>query len=107
MKTPLAVTAASFLLALAIPAPAQEGAPPDPQMKAVLDELGALGGKPIATLSPEEARKQIMIGDKAECLETIARYRKAGVTHFIFMTFAPYNVDEMQAFAEEVIPSAR
>jgi F420-dependent oxidoreductase-like protein len=57
--------------------------------------------------TPEVARKQIMIGDKQECLDTIARYREVGVTHFIFMTFAPYNVDEMQAFAEEVIPSAR
>jgi F420-dependent oxidoreductase-like protein len=57
--------------------------------------------------TPEEARKQIMIGDKAECLDTIDRYRRAGVTHFIFMTFAPYNVDELQAFAEEVAPAAR
>jgi hypothetical protein len=32
---------------------------------------------------------------------------QAGVTHFIFMTFQPYFVDEMQAFAEEVIPAAR
>jgi F420-dependent oxidoreductase-like protein len=57
--------------------------------------------------TPELARKQIMIGKKDECLETIARYRKAGVTHFIFMTFAPYFPDELQAFAEEVIPAAR
>jgi F420-dependent oxidoreductase-like protein len=57
--------------------------------------------------TPEVARKQIMIGDKQECLDTIARYREVGVTHFIFMTFAPYNVDEMQAFAEEVMPTAR
>jgi alkanesulfonate monooxygenase SsuD/methylene tetrahydromethanopterin reductase-like flavin-dependent oxidoreductase (luciferase family) len=57
--------------------------------------------------TPEVARKQIMIGDKAECLETIERYRKVGVTHFIFMTFAPHNVDELQAFAEEVAPSVR
>jgi F420-dependent oxidoreductase-like protein len=57
--------------------------------------------------TPEVARKQIMIGDKQECLDTIARYREVGVTHFIFMTFAPYNVDEMQAFAEEVMPAAR
>ena len=57
--------------------------------------------------TPEVARQQIMIGDKQECLDTIARYRKVGVTHFIFMTFAPYNVDEMQAFAEEVMPAAR
>ena len=46
--------------------------------------------------TPEVARKQIMIGDKAECLETVERYRQAGVTHFIFMTFAPHNVDEIR-----------
>lgn len=35
-------------------------APPkaDPQMQAVLDQLGKLGPKPLETLSPEEARKQ-------------------------------------------------
>jgi F420-dependent oxidoreductase-like protein len=57
--------------------------------------------------TPELARKQIMIGKKDECLETVARYRKAGVTHFIFMTFAPYFPDELQAFAEDVVPAAR
>jgi F420-dependent oxidoreductase-like protein len=57
--------------------------------------------------TPEAARESIMIGDKDECLETIARYGNAGVTHFIFMTFAPHNVDEMQAFAEEVMPAVR
>ena len=31
---------------------------PDAQMQAVLDELAALGGKPIETLTPVEARKQ-------------------------------------------------
>ena len=31
---------------------------PDPEMKTVLDALASLGGKPIETLSPEEARKQ-------------------------------------------------
>lgn len=31
---------------------------PDTQMQAVLDELTALGGKPIETLTPAEARKQ-------------------------------------------------
>jgi alkanesulfonate monooxygenase SsuD/methylene tetrahydromethanopterin reductase-like flavin-dependent oxidoreductase (luciferase family) len=48
-----------------------------------------------------------MIGDKQECLGTVERYVKAGVTHFIFMTFVPYFEDEMQAFAEEVIPAVR
>jgi len=57
--------------------------------------------------TPEAARKQIMIGGKDECLGTVERYRSAGVTHFIFMTFAPYFFDEIQAFAEEVMPGAR
>ncbi|HVM97776.1 MAG TPA: TIGR03560 family F420-dependent LLM class oxidoreductase [Candidatus Acidoferrales bacterium] len=57
--------------------------------------------------TPEAARMQIMIGDKQECLDTIERYSKAGVTHFIFMTFAPYFEDEMQGFAEEVMPAFR
>jgi F420-dependent oxidoreductase-like protein len=57
--------------------------------------------------TPEAAREQIMIGGTQECLDTVERYRAAGVTHFIFMTFAPYFVDEIQAFAEEVIPAVR
>jgi alkanesulfonate monooxygenase SsuD/methylene tetrahydromethanopterin reductase-like flavin-dependent oxidoreductase (luciferase family) len=57
--------------------------------------------------TPEAARAQIMIGGKDECLATVERYRRVGVTHFIFMTFAPFFLDEMQAFAEEVMPAAR
>ncbi len=57
--------------------------------------------------TPEIARRQIMIGGKQECLDTIERYRKVGVTHFIFMTFTPYFVDEIQAFAEEVMLTVR
>lgn len=57
--------------------------------------------------TPEVARREMMIGDKLECLDVVDRYVKAGVTHFIFMMFAPYFVDEIQAFAEEVIPAVR
>jgi alkanesulfonate monooxygenase SsuD/methylene tetrahydromethanopterin reductase-like flavin-dependent oxidoreductase (luciferase family) len=57
--------------------------------------------------TPEVARKQIMIGEKQECLDTVERYLAAGVTHFIFMTFVPYFLEEIQAFAEEVIPAVR
>ncbi len=57
--------------------------------------------------TPELARQQVMIGDKQECLDTIERYAKAGVTHFIFMLFGPVFVDEVQGFAEEVIPAVR
>jgi alkanesulfonate monooxygenase SsuD/methylene tetrahydromethanopterin reductase-like flavin-dependent oxidoreductase (luciferase family) len=54
--------------------------------------------------TPDQVRDQIMLGTKQQCLDTVDRYRKAGVTHFIFMMFAPYFVDEIQAFAEEVLP---
>jgi F420-dependent oxidoreductase-like protein len=57
--------------------------------------------------SPEEARLRIMMGSKDECLDTVARYRAAGVTHFIFMLFQPVFPDEIQAFAEDVAPAAR
>lgn len=42
------------------PLTAQSAAPakPNSQMQAVLDKLGTLGGKPIESLSPEDARKQ-------------------------------------------------
>ena len=44
---------------------------------------------------------------KDECLETIERYGRAGVTHFIFSMTPPYLEDGIQAFAEEVIPKVR
>jgi F420-dependent oxidoreductase-like protein len=64
-----------------------------------------IGGMTGAT--PEVARKSIMIGDKQECLDTIERYGKVGVTHFIFMLFQPIHAEEIQAFAEDVIPAVR
>jgi F420-dependent oxidoreductase-like protein len=57
--------------------------------------------------TPEEARRSVMIGSVDECLETIDRYGKAGVTHFIFSMTPPYLEDGIQAFAEEVIPKVR
>jgi alkanesulfonate monooxygenase SsuD/methylene tetrahydromethanopterin reductase-like flavin-dependent oxidoreductase (luciferase family) len=59
----------------------------------------------VAQTTPEQARGQIMIGGKQECLDTIERYARAGVTHFIFMLMAPDFLDGLQAFAEEVIPA--
>jgi F420-dependent oxidoreductase-like protein len=57
--------------------------------------------------TPQEARRRILIGGKDECLETVARYTAVGVTHFIFMLFQPVFPDEVQAFAEDVMPAAR
>jgi len=57
----LVLTAAASA-ALALTSPARSALPltatPTPEMQAVLDELASLGGKPIETLSAEEARKQ-------------------------------------------------
>jgi F420-dependent oxidoreductase-like protein len=57
--------------------------------------------------TPELARRQTMIGGKQECLDTIERYVKVGVTHFIFVMMAPFPEEDLQRFAEEVIPAAR
>ena len=43
-------------------------ATPNSQMKAVLDSLATLGGKPIETLSAEEARKQPTPADAVKAL---------------------------------------
>lgn len=61
----------------------------------------------LRSVDPTAARKMIMIGDKQECLDTVERYAKVGVTHFIFMLFQPIFLEEVQAFAEEVIPATR
>lgn len=45
-------------------------AKPDAQMQAVLDQLAALGGKPITTLTPAEARKQPSPADAVKALLT-------------------------------------
>jgi F420-dependent oxidoreductase-like protein len=58
--------------------------------------------------TPEKARDRMIIGSKQECIDKIERFVKAGVTHFIFMQLWPMIVeDEVQAFAEEVIPAFR
>ena len=57
--------------------------------------------------TPDQARSRMMVGNKQECLDTIERYTNAGVTHFIFMTPAPYFIDEIQGFAEDVMTEVR
>ncbi len=61
----------------------------------------------IGQTTPELARKQAMIGGREECIDTIERYTKAGITHFIFTVLSPYYLDDIQRFAEEVIPQFR
>ncbi len=49
-------------------APRDQPAKPDGPMQKVLDELGSLGGKPIETLSPQEARLQPTPTDAVKAL---------------------------------------
>ncbi len=62
--------------------------------KTVITTLGYRAGKDrekeivarTAAMSrgtPEEARRNVLVGSADECLETIARFGQAGVTHFI------------------------
>jgi len=61
----------------------------------------------LGRTSPDEARKQMLIGGAQECLDTIEKYSKVGVTHFMFASVAPFELDEIRSFAEEVIPQTR
>lgn len=62
---------------------------------------GALG------IDKDAARRQAMVGGSDECLDKVDAYVEAGATHFIFMLMAPYDHDQIQAFAEKVVPAAR
>ena len=75
-KTDSAPDTTSAAMAAA-PAPAGPKGEPDAQMKAVLDELAALGGKPIETLGPAEARKQPTPADAAK--QVLSKQGKSAV----------------------------
>ena len=55
------MAAAALVTSVVVAAPAEKAPKPpkaEPHMQKVLDTLASLGGKPIETLTPEEARKQ-------------------------------------------------
>ncbi len=61
----------------------------------------------LGRTTPDEARKQMLIGGAQECLDTIERYSKVGVTHFMLVSVQPFDLDEVRRFAEEVISQTR
>ena len=61
----------------------------------------------LGRTSPEEARKQMMIGGKQECLDKVEQYQRAGVTHFTLVSVAPFELDMVGRFAQEVIAAVR
>jgi alkanesulfonate monooxygenase SsuD/methylene tetrahydromethanopterin reductase-like flavin-dependent oxidoreductase (luciferase family) len=46
----------------------------------------------LGRTSPDEARKQMIIGGKHECLDKIEQCLNAGVTHFILVSMRPFEV---------------
>jgi F420-dependent oxidoreductase-like protein len=61
----------------------------------------------LGRTSPDEARKQMMIGGVQECLDKVERYQRAGVTHFTLVSVHPFELDEIRRFAQEVISATR
>jgi F420-dependent oxidoreductase-like protein len=77
---------------------------PPKQREEILSGIIAM----MAQTTPEKARERMVIGGKQECIDKIESYVRAGVTHFIFMQPSPLIAeDEVQGFAEEVIPTFR
>jgi F420-dependent oxidoreductase-like protein len=77
--------------------------PPKPREEMLTGLVGMM-----AQTTPEKAGDRMIVGTKQECVDKLEGFIKAGVTHFIFMQPWPMIVDdEVQAFAEEVIPAFR
>ena len=58
LMTSMAVAALGVVCGAAVAKDADKPQKPEPHMQKVLDALGSLGGKPIDTLTPEQARTQ-------------------------------------------------
>lgn len=72
----MSMAAAALVTSVAVAAPAEKAPKPakaDPAMQKVLDTLASLGGKPIETLTPEEARKQPSPADAVKKILTDKR----------------------------------
>ncbi len=73
MKTLPTLLVTSAFSSTSLMAQVAEPAKPNPQMQTVLDKLATLGGKPITSLSPVEARKQ---PSPADAVMAILKERK-------------------------------
>ncbi len=72
------------------------------QEKAAIQFAAALGRR-----SPDEARRQMIIGGPDECLDTVERYARCDVTHFILIAARSFEPEELSRFADEVIAAVR
>jgi acetyl esterase len=82
----------NFIALVATAAALSQAMPPrpDPAMQQVLDALASLGGKPVETLTPEEARKQPTTADAVGKLLRAAGKGDAPAPN---VTLAPLQID--------------
>jgi alkanesulfonate monooxygenase SsuD/methylene tetrahydromethanopterin reductase-like flavin-dependent oxidoreductase (luciferase family) len=52
-------------------------------------------------------QNRVLHGAVEEVVEQVQRYVDAGITHFMFSQFAPYDLDGLKLMAEKVIPRFR
>lgn len=54
---------------------------------------------------PARAAEICLAGTPEQCIEKIERYRAMGVAEFMLITLAPFDDDELECFAERVLPA--
>ncbi len=57
--------------------------------------------------SPEDVAANCLIGSPEEIAERVRAYAAVGVRHFLLSASAPYDLDGLKKFAEQVIPQFR
>jgi probable F420-dependent oxidoreductase len=70
--------------------------------QAAKDKLTAVFRQPFEALAP-----RVMTGPPEAAVERLQEYIDAGITHFMFSVFAPYDLDGLRVLAERVIPKFR
>jgi hypothetical protein len=90
MRKTAKLVAAACLSMAAGAALSQASPPPDPAMRLVLDALQSLGGKPLETLTPDEARRQPTSADAVRKLLLAAGKGDAPAPS---VTLAPLQID--------------
>ncbi|MFN8535703.1 MAG: LLM class flavin-dependent oxidoreductase [Dehalococcoidia bacterium] len=70
--------------------------------QAARDKLTSIFRQPFENLAP-----RVLQGPPEAAVERLQEYVDAGITHFMFSLFAPYDLDGLKVLAEQVIPKLR
>ncbi|MDW8255119.1 MAG: LLM class flavin-dependent oxidoreductase [Chloroflexota bacterium] len=70
--------------------------------QAAKEKLTRVFHQPFEALAP-----RVLTGPPEAAVERLQQYIAAGITHFMFSVFAPYDLDGLRVLAERVIPKFR